>query len=220
MDRNRRVFLYVMEFELPLSDDDDDDGNGLTLFQIDQIPIFLGYQMLNGSSCSICLHDFQDHPYESVMYLECDHFFHSSCLLPWFETHSSCPLCRVDLKNFYFPQSVIPFLSNNNDDDDDDDWVSASDMWDISFRTDCSAFDNFSTLMNAENDDDLQSSSTSMKFFSTLDDDIEVNFHNQAHEVESEEELVLEHNNNDMDIDINTTPVVLLEDISNIFGMT
>ncbi|KAL5574005.1 hypothetical protein UlMin_023602 [Ulmus minor] len=41
--------------------------------------------------CSICLDDFEIGSKEKKM--PCKHRFHSGCILPWLELHSSCPIC-------------------------------------------------------------------------------------------------------------------------------
>ncbi|KAJ9153305.1 hypothetical protein P3X46_026758 [Hevea brasiliensis] len=45
--------------------------------------------------CSVCLDDFEIGTEAKEM--PCKHKFHSSCLLPWLELHSSCPVCRFQL---------------------------------------------------------------------------------------------------------------------------
>merc|ERR1719447_2561125 len=47
------------------------------------------------SSCSVCWEDFTDG--EEVKKLECDHCFHSGCIVPWLELHGTCPVCRKEL---------------------------------------------------------------------------------------------------------------------------
>lgn len=42
--------------------------------------------------CSVCLDDFEIGVEAKEM--PCKHKFHSECLLPWLELHSSCPVCR------------------------------------------------------------------------------------------------------------------------------
>ena len=39
--------------------------------------------------------DFSDG--ESVKQLECEHCFHSGCIVPWLELHGTCPVCRKEL---------------------------------------------------------------------------------------------------------------------------
>ncbi|PON42395.1 43kDa postsynaptic protein [Trema orientale] len=45
--------------------------------------------------CSVCLDDFEAGAEAKQM--PCKHKFHSECILPWLELHSSCPVCRFQL---------------------------------------------------------------------------------------------------------------------------
>ncbi|GLT39397.1 hypothetical protein SLA2020_135900 [Shorea laevis] len=45
--------------------------------------------------CSVCLDDFEIGTEAKEM--PCGHKFHSGCILPWLEFHSSCPVCRYQL---------------------------------------------------------------------------------------------------------------------------
>jgi len=45
--------------------------------------------------CSVCLEDFEMGAEAKQM--PCQHKFHSQCILPWLELHSSCPICRFQL---------------------------------------------------------------------------------------------------------------------------
>lgn len=47
-------------------------------------------------NCSICL-DEQNN--DEWVKLVCDHKYHKACVFKWFETHSTCPLCRQDILN-------------------------------------------------------------------------------------------------------------------------
>jgi len=51
---------------------------------------------LEGSSCSVCMCDFE--PDESVKVLPCKHLFHKECIAKWLsECNTSCPNCGVDV---------------------------------------------------------------------------------------------------------------------------
>ncbi|KAI3948439.1 hypothetical protein MKW98_019189 [Papaver atlanticum] len=45
--------------------------------------------------CSVCLDDFEIGVEAKQM--PCKHKFHSGCILPWLELHSSCPVCRYQM---------------------------------------------------------------------------------------------------------------------------
>ncbi|XVF19150.1 hypothetical protein REPUB_Repub11eG0084300 [Reevesia pubescens] len=45
--------------------------------------------------CSVCLDDFEAGSEAKEM--ACKHKFHSGCILPWLELHSSCPVCRYQM---------------------------------------------------------------------------------------------------------------------------
>lgn len=52
-------------------------------------------QMGKSQSCSVCWEDFTEG--EEVKLLECEHCFHSPCIVPWLELHGTCPVCRKEL---------------------------------------------------------------------------------------------------------------------------
>ncbi|KAL0418077.1 UNVERIFIED_CONTAM: E3 ubiquitin-protein ligase SIRP1 [Sesamum radiatum] len=45
--------------------------------------------------CSVCLDDCEIGT--EVKEMPCKHKFHSTCILPWLELHSSCPICRYQI---------------------------------------------------------------------------------------------------------------------------
>ncbi|KAL4438281.1 hypothetical protein ABPG74_009704 [Tetrahymena malaccensis] len=50
----------------------------------------------DAKQCSICLCEFEDE--EKISFLACFHRFHNECIHKWFETKSTCPLCKKDQK--------------------------------------------------------------------------------------------------------------------------
>lgn len=47
------------------------------------------------SPCAVCRDDFLLG--DSVRQLPCKHIYHPHCILPWFELHSTCPVCRYEM---------------------------------------------------------------------------------------------------------------------------
>jgi hypothetical protein len=76
----------------------------VVLEPIDPSPVFpnnIEIAHINGmESCSICHHDMEEAEDKYVI-PECDHKFHSHCIIEWFRTpnQSSCPLCRSQPNN-------------------------------------------------------------------------------------------------------------------------
>nr|GEV64027.1 RING-H2 finger protein ATL1-like [Tanacetum cinerariifolium] len=59
-----------------------------------------------GTECAICLGEYEDDEWVKSI-PNCFHVFHESCINTWFETHSSCPLCRSHLSGQSFEQNLI-----------------------------------------------------------------------------------------------------------------
>ncbi|XP_057781155.1 LOW QUALITY PROTEIN: E3 ubiquitin-protein ligase SIRP1 [Salvia miltiorrhiza] len=52
-------------------------------------------EIVDTLQCSVCLDDCDIG--DQVKEMPCKHKFHSKCILPWLELHSSCPICRHQL---------------------------------------------------------------------------------------------------------------------------
>ncbi|KAJ4754424.1 RING/U-box superfamily protein [Rhynchospora pubera] len=45
------------------------------------------------AECTVCLEEFKTG--DVLVHLPCAHRFHSSCVVPWLESNSHCPVCRT-----------------------------------------------------------------------------------------------------------------------------
>lgn len=52
-------------------------------------------QIKDQNICTVCQEEFKEG--SEVYYLHCKHMFHKDCIIPWFETHNTCPTCRFEL---------------------------------------------------------------------------------------------------------------------------
>ncbi|KAI3883581.1 hypothetical protein MKX03_016263 [Papaver bracteatum] len=76
---------------------------GLDPSVIDTFPTFI-YSVVKGLKigkgaleCAVCLNEFEDD--ETCRLLpKCDHVFHPECIDAWLVSHTTCPVCRCDLK--------------------------------------------------------------------------------------------------------------------------
>ncbi|CAM8895675.1 unnamed protein product [Rhodiola kirilowii] len=59
---------------------------------IESMPIV---KIQDNMQCSVCLDDFEIGAEAREM--PCKHKFHDSCIMPWLQLHSSCPVCRYQL---------------------------------------------------------------------------------------------------------------------------
>ncbi|KAJ4957540.1 hypothetical protein NE237_024651 [Protea cynaroides] len=53
----------------------------------------LGGRASDQDECAVCLEQFKAG--ETLLHLSCAHRFHSRCLVPWLESSSHCPCCRL-----------------------------------------------------------------------------------------------------------------------------
>ncbi|XP_019177453.1 PREDICTED: E3 ubiquitin-protein ligase Os04g0590900-like [Ipomoea nil] len=86
---------------------------GLDSYVVHALPItpFRKANQERSSDCAVCLGEFEEG--EWIKHLpNCSHVFHVSCIDTWFQTHSSCPLCRsfVYCVKVQQPEFSFPFL--------------------------------------------------------------------------------------------------------------
>ncbi|KNA05021.1 hypothetical protein SOVF_194290 [Spinacia oleracea] len=79
-------------------------------------------RMSSDSACPICKQDFLLN--QEIQKLECNHFYHSHCIMSWLQINNTCPVCRYRLP--IHQHSTNNFQSanygRNADDNDDDDY--------------------------------------------------------------------------------------------------
>jgi len=69
---------------------------GLRKSAIEALPVFV-YQLENhkgGLECAVCLCEFEANE-KGRLLPKCHHSFHIDCIDMWFQSHSTCPLCRA-----------------------------------------------------------------------------------------------------------------------------
>ena len=80
--RTSRTIRYSVEKRKPVIKDLDK-----LLIDIKDIPMT--------DTCSICIEPFIGEP---TIVLHCSHLFHQNCIVKWFETDLTCPLCRSNIR--------------------------------------------------------------------------------------------------------------------------
>lgn len=82
--------------------------------KIEEIPVTIieQEQVDSNLQCSVCWDDFKVG--ESVRKLECEHFYHEPCIIPWLELHATCPICRKSLLTDQEDKSSLNGGSNNS----------------------------------------------------------------------------------------------------------
>ncbi|CAH8359306.1 unnamed protein product [Eruca vesicaria subsp. sativa] len=87
--RQRRRFIFVPgQDALP-------NTGGLTSFELSSLPIVFFRQdsCKDGLECAICLSELVKGD-KARLLPKCSHSFHVECIDMWFQSHSTCPICR------------------------------------------------------------------------------------------------------------------------------
>ncbi|XP_054807839.1 RING-H2 finger protein ATL2-like [Prosopis cineraria] len=66
---------------------------GLDPSVIQSVPVFVYSAHSDPAECAVCLSEFQENESGRVL-PKCNHTFHVECIDMWFQSHSTCPLCR------------------------------------------------------------------------------------------------------------------------------
>ena len=79
----------------------------LTMSQIDNATHNIQYDsdIMNQTQCPITLEDFNESEMVCQIH-ECRHMFRRANLMRWFDTHTGCPVCRYDLRQYGEPVHV------------------------------------------------------------------------------------------------------------------
>ncbi|KAL0800753.1 hypothetical protein Bca101_055928 [Brassica carinata] len=102
--RQRRRFIFVPGQD-PLS-----KTGGLTSFELSSLPIV--FRCKEGLECAICLSELVKGD-KARLLPKCNHSFHVECIDMWFQSHSTCPICRNAVLGLEQPSSkLIEQVSN------------------------------------------------------------------------------------------------------------
>lgn len=68
--------------------------------------------------CVVCQEKFQCS--DDVTCLPCKHKFHRPCVLPWLETHNTCPICRFELPAQEVEEPEPEKVENENEEEEEE----------------------------------------------------------------------------------------------------
>jgi hypothetical protein len=54
-------------------------------------------ERFNNTICYICLEDFKNEEGVCQMLCNDNHIFHKACIMGWYNTHDTCPICRSNV---------------------------------------------------------------------------------------------------------------------------
>ncbi|KAE9601469.1 hypothetical protein Lal_00023794 [Lupinus albus] len=81
-------------------------SRGLEASVIATLPVFTFSPNSEAVECAVCLSEFEDGESGRVL-PKCKHSFHIECIDMWFESHSTCPICRVHVEAPPQPEVVV-----------------------------------------------------------------------------------------------------------------
>ena len=70
-------------------EEQEDQQRGADLRKIKEIK---AKKLREGTQCSVCLMKLKRG--DKLVKLDCKHYFHKGCIIPWLENHNNCPNCR------------------------------------------------------------------------------------------------------------------------------
>ncbi|XP_072979620.1 RING-H2 finger protein ATL3-like [Typha angustifolia] len=91
--RSRSRFIFAADAD-PLP------GRGLDPAVLEALPVtvYRAGELKEGLECAVCLSEISDGE-EARLLPTCKHGFHVECIDMWFQSHSTCPLCRIPVGN-------------------------------------------------------------------------------------------------------------------------
>ncbi|KAK7291678.1 hypothetical protein RIF29_07012 [Crotalaria pallida] len=101
--RSRSRFIFYVDPALTTA------SRGLDASVIASLPLFTFSRSSEAAECAVCLSEFEEGETGRVL-PKCKHSFHVECIDMWFESHSTCPLCRVHVEVPVEPEVIV----NNN----------------------------------------------------------------------------------------------------------
>jgi len=72
-------------------------SRGLHPSVISTLPVFTFSDSTQKSECAVCLSEFENGETGRVL-PKCNHSFHTECIDIWFQSHTTCPLCRAPVE--------------------------------------------------------------------------------------------------------------------------
>ncbi|XP_010462288.1 PREDICTED: RING-H2 finger protein ATL60-like [Camelina sativa] len=88
-DHRRRRFVFAQAQEDPPRN----TGLDSKILQSIHVVVYKSTDFKDGLECAVCLSDLVDGDKARVL-PRCNHGFHVDCIDMWFQSHSTCPLCR------------------------------------------------------------------------------------------------------------------------------